>query len=632
MEFAAETLLASTIHRTLHAQGFTRSSSQAASVLTDLLSRYLTLLTSSAAKYATLCGRSGLLDARDLIEAMDDMGVSIDDLSNYYSSEGRDFMYLISRRREEDLAELRVQLQAGLERDSGVPAELEWRELPEDYDMDDDEHRIAMDFEEPLLGDDDDDNDIPPLPLIHGLPDHIPSFLPPFPIVAEPELEDLDSTLMPPPSVPLPNANMPTLPSQTLTSTSTSAKDYLVRNQYELSSLSSTPVWHLPSDTMPILSVTKALPLIKQQKLAAANATVTPVRHNYEHATIGAYLRILQDAREHDESDLVPPSQAKHKMLLEMLFPSLSGSRFAGSLCDKWESSDTLYGTLASNAPRPPGGLGSGLSGTLPYPLGQHPSHDSVPKSVKLDPGKPDKWSADDKLLSTFPSPNPPDGRYTSSVGIGTGGDRVVGLVGHKVGVGRVSELARVTLSNPVRTRITRLSHPAPLYRSKGPTTCERIVHKAGYEAPWNSTWIPQVADKDGKKGKSKLSVNGSLGKKRKRNDDSDADEDDEYNSDESDGTKKKGKNKKGDGTGKKKIVDCRLWTTWEAELKDFRNGLTGIVPQQKVQSPMISLNGVGSRLSGQKSTGTKLTLGPGTLGRKLSVTPRLGGSTGRFG
>lgn len=375
-----------------------------------------------------------MLDARDLIESLDDMGVSIDDLSDYCAGEGQDFLHIVSRRREEDLAELRSHLIAGLEKDLGEPATVEWRELPEGYDFQDEDE--DEDHFSPLPEDAD---TLPPLPT-YSHSDLVPDFFPPFPVMTEPEPEDIDAALMPPPPVPLLGANMPTLPSQTLTSTSTSAKDYLIRNQYELSSLSSTPEWHLPPDMIPMSSFTKALPLVKQQKANAATSASQPAL-DPQQATYAAYHHILTHQPPEDTSELGLPSHAKHKVLLEMLFPSLSTERWSGSLCDKWDSPDTLFGTLACNAPRPPGGSGSsGLNGTLPYPLGQHPSIENVPKHEL-------KGAPDDRTLASFPSPNPPGGRYVGGLGVGYGGDRVVGLVGHKVGVSKLNELARITLN-----------------------------------------------------------------------------------------------------------------------------------------------------------------------------------------
>lgn len=111
MEAGSYKLLESATHRTLHAHSFSRASSQASHVLTDLLSRYLALLSSTCAKYAQHAGRTGLT-ARDGIGVLDELGLGLEELSEYCSSEGRELgRYAIhSARRVEDMNEFRGQL------------------------------------------------------------------------------------------------------------------------------------------------------------------------------------------------------------------------------------------------------------------------------------------------------------------------------------------------------------------------------------------------------------------------------------------------------------------------------------------------------------------------------------------
>jgi histone H3/H4 len=110
MDGGSYKLLESATHRTLHAHSFSRASSQASNVLTDLLSRYLTLLSSTCAKYAHHAERTGLT-ARDAISALDELGVGLEELSEYCSSEGRELgRYAIhSARRVEDMNEFKGQ-------------------------------------------------------------------------------------------------------------------------------------------------------------------------------------------------------------------------------------------------------------------------------------------------------------------------------------------------------------------------------------------------------------------------------------------------------------------------------------------------------------------------------------------
>lgn len=114
MESGSHKLLESATHRTLHAHGFSRSSSQASLVLTDLLSRYLTLLSTTCAKYAQHAGRTSL-SIRDAIGALEELGVGANELNEYYS-EAKELKHYAfsSARRVEDLNEFKGQLGCAL--------------------------------------------------------------------------------------------------------------------------------------------------------------------------------------------------------------------------------------------------------------------------------------------------------------------------------------------------------------------------------------------------------------------------------------------------------------------------------------------------------------------------------------
>jgi histone H3/H4 len=105
-----ESLIESSTYRTLHAHNFSRSSSQAAFVLSDLLARYLFLLTSSCAKYAQHSGRTSLT-VQDALSALEEMGVDMEELSHYCRTEGRELgRYTVqTMRRMEDLKDIRGQ-------------------------------------------------------------------------------------------------------------------------------------------------------------------------------------------------------------------------------------------------------------------------------------------------------------------------------------------------------------------------------------------------------------------------------------------------------------------------------------------------------------------------------------------
>lgn len=108
MESGSSKILESIIHRTLHAHNFSRSSSQAAHVLTDLLARYLSLLTLTCAQFAQHAGRSSL-SIHDIIYALEEIGISTDELVGHCESDGKELArYAFSTpRRSEELTEMR---------------------------------------------------------------------------------------------------------------------------------------------------------------------------------------------------------------------------------------------------------------------------------------------------------------------------------------------------------------------------------------------------------------------------------------------------------------------------------------------------------------------------------------------
>lgn len=111
MDASSSKFLESATYRTLHAHNFTRSSSTASHVLTDLLSRYLHLLATTCAQYAQHAGRSGPT-VGDAVLALDELGISVDDLTEFYETDGRELgRYAVqTTRRTEELAEFKGQL------------------------------------------------------------------------------------------------------------------------------------------------------------------------------------------------------------------------------------------------------------------------------------------------------------------------------------------------------------------------------------------------------------------------------------------------------------------------------------------------------------------------------------------
>lgn len=104
----AKKVLETATIKTLHAHNFSRASSQATSVMTDLLSRYFTVLTETCARYADHAGRTRLT-AKDAIRALDDLGVDMEELSQYCATEGRELSRFAvhTGRRMEDLNEFK---------------------------------------------------------------------------------------------------------------------------------------------------------------------------------------------------------------------------------------------------------------------------------------------------------------------------------------------------------------------------------------------------------------------------------------------------------------------------------------------------------------------------------------------
>lgn len=77
-------------------------------MLTDLLSRYLLILSSTCAKYAEHAGRTDLA-AQDAFGALDELGVSMGELEEYCSSEGAELgRYAVNTaRRVEELKDFK---------------------------------------------------------------------------------------------------------------------------------------------------------------------------------------------------------------------------------------------------------------------------------------------------------------------------------------------------------------------------------------------------------------------------------------------------------------------------------------------------------------------------------------------
>lgn len=110
MDVGAKKILETVTVETLHAHHFSRASTQATLVLTDLLARYLTVLSSTCAEYAEHAGRLRITP-QDAFNALDELGLGVDELREYCATEAREISrYAVhTRGRAEDLNDFRGQ-------------------------------------------------------------------------------------------------------------------------------------------------------------------------------------------------------------------------------------------------------------------------------------------------------------------------------------------------------------------------------------------------------------------------------------------------------------------------------------------------------------------------------------------
>ncbi|KAJ7938271.1 hypothetical protein B0H13DRAFT_2301848 [Mycena leptocephala] len=305
MEYASQKLLEAATHRSIHAAAFSRSSTHASAVLTDLLARYIQLLASTAAKYAQHAGRT-TVTSTDALEALDDLGFGLQDLIDYVPEAKELSRYaMYSARRVEELHEFKAHLGRN-DRDDAFPLSY----AP--YDGEDEDEEMDLDEEE-----DEEEVEAPPQKRQRTLDwdGHIPSFLPPFPTVTDaPESPRAESPqpLMPPP----PPSAAPLVPQ--LTATSTSAADYVLQVPYEQSSLAEVSQWHLPA----LLLLPHPAP-----------------PHPHQLALYKAFHHILR----HPQREPAPANPARHRVAMALLTHT--------AVTPRWELPDTMY---ASSTPAPP--------------------------------------------------------------------------------------------------------------------------------------------------------------------------------------------------------------------------------------------------------------------------------------
>ncbi|TFK99813.1 hypothetical protein BDV98DRAFT_622806 [Pterulicium gracile] len=508
MESASHKILESVTQRTLHAHNFARSSTQASLLLTDLLSRYLTLLSSTCAKYAQHSGHGASISAYDAIAALDELGVSAEELGEYGRTEGVEYRRYTphSARRREDIAEFRAHLMEGLtlERDAirltYAPYD-ESEQLEYDFEEDEDTPYMLVDEPEqphasssntsPAPGDDPladiallasqsksafdpaapwvplrarPPPQLPPSPVsmpddidgeiprkrqrLAGLgtrrdwdaPDHVPSFLPPFPVpaAAKPNPEGPPSqtparmtTARQSTPAPLPpgSATVPPTTTQAV-AIQPSSSDYNTRIPYSQSSLAHVPDWNLPSHpTLPFPPSSTQLPTPQTlPSLLKAYHHILTHRPTFPHpATAPSPLDALTQL-----SATATPARHRAAMAALMLIQNES----------RWDPGDLTH---ASPSPR---SAPVGPSFPIPIP--------SSSQSPSLDSGA-------NKLPQSFARP------VTSSPTLPSKQTRI-------------PDLARYILSPAVHARATKLGHPGMLVRGE-----RRLWYGKGVPAPWNS-------------------------------------------------------------------------------------------------------------------------------------------------
>ncbi|OCH91353.1 hypothetical protein OBBRIDRAFT_753366 [Obba rivulosa] len=533
MDSGARKLLETVTIETLHAHNFSRSSTQATQVLTDLLSRYLSLVSATCAKYAEHAGRLRV-NARDAAAALDELGVGVQELSDYCAVEGRDMArYAVhTASRIQDLNEFKASLAVGLREDHDDAIPLVYGRVPtpalsedEEEESASDEEEIRMETQETVSSTVEMDLETarerptkgkspltppasPPRPLSPVSepstpprkrartsnwqpPEYIPDFLPPFPSEAaadslpSPPIQEATppTPAQQPNPIKLERAASPPAPAPPPTLTSSTSSDYLTPVPYNLSILANTPSWHLPSAPPP----SPGTPFQNTQKLPLPQT---------QPALLGAYHHVLT----HPPPPIVTSvNPARYRVALAFIHESETRPR--------WDPAPTLFSNSAPNLPRV-----APVGPSYPMPIGKTPL---TPPDAKEKDGAAEKKSG---------LPNAPPKAVVAY-------ERVTPLVSEQTS--RIPQLARHILPGSVYTRTTRLAHPPVLQRGT-----QKLVYGPGINAPWNSGAAPAPTPQPNA-AKSKDGANGVV-----------------------------------NGDQAKPLPDARLYATWNYEQKHFNEAL----------------------------------------------------------
>nr|VWO95850.1 Sensor protein zRas [Ganoderma boninense] len=527
MDTSAKKILEAVSIKTLHAHGFSKSSTHANTLLADIASRYLANLVQTVANHAEHAGRH-IISPRDALQAIDDLGTSVDELKGYCATESRDIGRYASH--SNTLHDFRAQLALGLSHDDDDLIPLIWGpvpdSLPSEVDESEDEvevqaqilacptnrlylskslHYSDAAYQPPLF---------PPLPYrgspspprkrkrtaTWNPPDHIPDFLPPFPADGEPQHVGSPHPIAPNDPTGLANgigsvkAERPaTPPLQAQVSTASSSADYLTVIPYEQSSLAAMPSWHLPTHPP------------ESELGSSANSHSQLSLPQIQPALLTAYHHLLTNP---PSSKVGTVNPARYRVALALVEQSEKHNR--------WDAPTTLFGSTAANPPRvapmPPSyamaiGKGSGTG-----------SGAGTPESEGKDKGG--------KEEEKRPLPGAPARTVAPS-------ERIVPSISRQGS--RIPKLARHVLSGPVYTRTVRIGHPPVLSRGT-----QKLTYGPGVYASWNASFSPAPPTTAGP-GKGK-ETNGLTN----------------------------GKEKDKEQEAARPLPDARLYATWNYEQKRF--------------------------------------------------------------
>ncbi|KAI0744680.1 hypothetical protein C8Q76DRAFT_700708 [Earliella scabrosa] len=574
MDTSAKKILENVAIKTLHAQGFSRTSVQTNAVLTDLLSRYLQTVAATAAKYAEHAGRRRIM-VRDAVEAFDELGTSVDELKDYCATEGRDMARYATQttKRVEDLNEFKVQLAVGLTHDDDDLIPLEWGLVPDPLPSEEEDESEYDEVKTPsdemakadvMMVDTEDadaegEDDIPikddiltkhplprrpptpPLPLSPVSnasppprkrqrtaswqpPAYVPDWLPPFPSDEPTRPASPLPAGAPTPQNDHATANSAvklerpvTPPLQAQVSTASSSADYHTVVPYNESSLANVPVRHLPRR-----------PSADDLPPPKAGVQLSSTQHSF----LEAYHHILTHPPP-PRSSSVNPGRYRVGLVLARQWEK----------DNRWDAPTTLYGGPAPNPTRV-----ATMPPTYAIPIGKAPGTNS-------GAGTPD-GSGKEKGEKEEEKRTLPHGAYYKHIAP----QETIAPVLSRPG-SRIPALARDVLSHSVYTRAARVTNPPVLQRGS-----QKLTYGPGVNAPWNSAFssAPAATPAPGK-GKEKDGVNGMPN----------------------------GKDKDKEKETPRSLPDARLYATWNYEQKRYdeplvvrrRLGSVAAVPMGRARS-----------------------------------------------